>query len=139
GKNDQFVYHTSTMSALGMCARVNTQRDLKGPFLELAAKRVASDRPAVSKDRLSVDYYYWHCGTIALNQFDGPASSRRDAKYWGAWQRAVTEALLALQEKSEHGCASGGWITPDRWAYAGGPLYTTAINVMTLEDIVGKR
>jgi hypothetical protein len=41
--------------------------------------------------------------------------------------------LLPLQDHADRACSNGGWITPDRWSYAGGPLYSTAINVLTLE------
>ena len=44
-------------------------------------------------------------------------------------------ALLALQDESKEPklCSGGGWLTPDRWCYAGGPVYATALNVLTLE------
>jgi hypothetical protein len=47
----------------------------------------------------------------------------------------MVESVLALQEPGERGCASGGWITSDRWGSASGagPLYDTAMNVLTLE------
>ncbi|MGH7149984.1 MAG: hypothetical protein ACREIU_04775, partial [Planctomycetota bacterium] len=54
--------------------------------------------------------------------------------YWGTWNRAMTDALLGLQEKDERSCKRGGWIVSDRWGLvSGGPIYTTAINVLTLE------
>ena len=43
------------------------------------------------------------------------------------------DAVLGLQEKEERSCKRGGWIVPDRWIYAGGPIYMTATNVLTLE------
>jgi hypothetical protein len=44
-------------------------------------------------------------------------------------------ALLALQdhETARDICSRGGWLTPDRWCHAGGPIYSTALNVLTLE------
>ena len=138
GKNDQFTYHTATMSAVGLCIRIFTQQNAKDPFLELAAKCVIADLPTITADKLSVDYYYWHYGTLALREFDGPDSQQKDGKYSSAWNKVVIEALLALQDKSERACASGGWITPDRWAYAGGPLYSTAMNVLTLEEALAR-
>jgi hypothetical protein len=133
GKNDHFTYHTACMSALGMCIRIFTQHDAKDTFLELAAKQIVKDLPAISKDKLSIDYYYWYYGSLALNQLDGPESPSHTGKFWNPWNKAMVDALLALQDQTEHACSHGGWLTPDRWAYTGGPLYTTAINVLTLE------
>ena len=133
GKNDHYTYHTATMSALGMCIRIFTQHDPNDPFLDLAAKQVIKDLPTISKDKLSIDYYYWYYGSLALNQLDGPDSPRKSGKYWNTWNKAMVDALLPLQDHTDRACSNGGWITPDRWAYTGGPLYTTAINVLTLE------
>jgi hypothetical protein len=83
-----------------------------------------------------VDYYYWYYGALALNQFDGPDSPRADrGKYWQPWNEAMIKALVQLQDdnKERDVCSRGGWLTPDRWCYAGGPVYATALNVLTLE------
>ena len=131
--DDKFTYHPTTMSALGMCIRIFTQHDPDDPFFELAARRIVQDLPTVSKDKSSIDYYYWYYGSLALNQLDGPDSPRKSGKYWGPWNKAMVEAVLALQDHAERACSNGGWITTDRWSYDGGPLYTTALNTLTLE------
>ena len=43
--------------------------------------------------------------------------------------------MLALQDKNTERdvCSRGGWLVGDRWSHAGGPIYTTAINTLTLE------
>jgi hypothetical protein len=133
GPNDFFAYHAASMSALGMCIRIFTQHDPSDPFLKLAAQRVIADLPSISKDKLSVDYYYWYYGSLALNQFDGPDSPARSGKFWGPWNKAMVDALLALQDHKDKACSNGGWVVPDRWAHAGGPIYATAINTLTLE------
>ncbi|MDP9227729.1 MAG: hypothetical protein M3M99_01605 [Actinomycetota bacterium] len=139
GKNDHFDYHIASMSALGMCIRIFAEHNIDDPFLEAAAKRIVQDLPVVSapdgehKDRKSVDYYYWYYASLALNQFDGPDSPRKSNKYWGPWNKAMVDAVIELQDQSDRTCNSGGWIVRDRWTYDGGPVYTTAINVLTLE------
>ena len=45
----------------------------------------------------------------------------------------MVESVISLQNTEEKTCRRGGWTTMDRWAYTGGPIYTTAINVLTLE------
>ena len=133
GRNDHFAYHTATMSALGACIRIFAAHDAADPFLDQAARRLVADLPAVSKDGLSVDYYYWYYASLALNQLDGPDSPRRTGRYWGPWHRAMVEALLGTQDGAPKACRNGGWTRGDRWSYAGGPVYATALNVLTLE------
>jgi hypothetical protein len=137
GPGDQFTYHTATMSALGMLVRTFVSHDLEDPFLEEAARHIVKDLPSVSKDKLSIDYYYWYYATLALNQFDGPDSPRRGAgKYWEPWNKELIESILSLQDatKAKNVCAHGGWLENDRWGgHTGYALYSTAINVLTLE------
>ncbi|MBL8858989.1 MAG: terpene cyclase/mutase family protein [Planctomycetes bacterium] len=132
GPDDQFDYHAAGMSALSMCVRAFAAHDLDDPFLEPASKRLVSDLPRISPDKLSVDYYYWYYGSLALFQFDGPDSPRARGQHWGAWNKAMQKVVPALQEQGK-GCAEGGWLVPDRWCHSGGPIYATAINVLTLE------
>ena len=133
--DSQFTYHPTTMSALGMCIRIFATHNPDDPFLELAAKRIIQDLPTVSKDRSSLDYYYWYYASLALNQLDGPDSPRKSGKYWGPWNKAMVDAVLSIQDHTEKACTNGGWIQSDRWGnYSGaGPLYNTALNVLTLE------
>lgn len=133
GVDDHFVYHPTSMSALGMCVRIFTAHDPDDPFHEQAAKRIVADLPTISKDKLSIDYYYWYYGSLALNQIDGPDSPKKTGRYWGPWNKAMVDAVVELQDTTERACTRGGWLVPDRWAHAGGPIYTTAINILTLE------
>ncbi len=135
GRNEQFDYHPATMSSLGMLIRTFVAHDIKDPFLDQAARYIVTDLPTISEDQLSIDYYYWYYGTLALNQFDGPDSPRKSGTYWDPWNKAMTKVILELQDGNEQRdvCNRGGWLTPDRWGYAGGPIYATAINVLTLE------
>jgi hypothetical protein len=134
GPNDEFDYHVATMSALGMCIRTFIEHNPSDPFLDQGAKQLVKDLPVISKDKLSIDYYYWYYGSLALNQLDGPDSPRKTGKFWGPWNKAMQEAVLGLQDKNEKQCSNGGWITADRWSKdGGGPIYTTSINVLTLE------
>jgi hypothetical protein len=139
GKNDHFVYHVAAMSALGVCTRLDTHPDPKDPFFALAARRIAGDTPGSSKDPLAIDYYYWHFGTQALRGLAAlDASDTAMASTSGHWNTYVVQALLPLQDHSPKSCRQGGWITGDRWCYTGGPIYATAINVLTLEAASGR-
>ena len=133
--DDRFTYHPTVMSALGMCIRIFATHNADDPFYDLAAKRIIQDRPKVEKDGSSLDYYYWYYASLALNQLDGPDSPRKSGKYWGPWNKDMVDAVISLQDHTERACSNGGWMKSDRWSsYSGtGPLYNTALNVLTLE------
>ncbi len=135
GPGDEYAYHPGTMSALSMLVRTFVAHDLGDVFLEMAARQIVKDQPRISKDKLSIDYYYWYYATLALNQFDGPDSPRNSGDYWDTWNRSLQEALLDLQDKHDEPgvCSRGGWIVGDRWSRHGYALYNTAINTLTLE------
>jgi hypothetical protein len=125
-------FHPATLAALAMCIRTFAEKNIDDPFLEIGAKQLEKDLPDVSKDKQSVDYYYWYYGTLALNQFDGPASPKQNGKFWKAWNKALTDSLLPGQDEAKT-CARGSWGVPDHWSHWGGPVYQTATNVLTLE------
>ena len=135
GLRDEFDYHAGTTSALSMLVRTFVAHDLGDPFLEEAARQIVKDLPALSRDGLSVDYYYWYHGSLALEQFDGPDSPRASGVYWDPWRKAMERSLLELQDRSKEkgACSRGGWLVDDRWSHAGRALYNTAINTLTLE------
>jgi len=143
GEGDEFMFHPTTLDALGMCVRTFVEKNLDDPILEKAAALIINDLPAVAmkggkdstgpKDnKLGVDYYYWYYASLALHQYDGPGSPKQSNKYWKKWNESLINTLLPLQDESNT-CGRGGWPTPDRWSFAGGPIYRTAINVLTLE------
>ena len=131
--DDKFDYHATSMTSLGICIRIFCEHDPNDAFFEPGAQRLIKDLPTVDKDHRKIDYYYWYYGSMALNQLDGPDSPRKSGKFWGPWNKAMVAAVVSLQDTQERSCNRGGWIQPDRWAYAGGPIYSTAINVLTLE------
>src|SRR5688572_1491986 len=91
---DRFDAHAGRREALGMLIRAFAGGAIDDPFLESAARTLAADVPRVSKDRLSVDFYYWYFGTLALNQYDGPDSpraSRSKGEFWEPWNEGLVD------------------------------------------------
>ncbi len=81
-------------------------------------------KPARGKTGLSrINMYYWYYGSYALFQVGGEP--------WRRWNEAMLSALLPTQRL--HGCEGGSWDPIDEWGPAGGRVYSTAINAMTLE------
>jgi hypothetical protein len=126
GKNDHFKYHPAAMSAMAALVRLDCGERRQDKAVAAEMGRVLADQPEVSSDHLSIDYYYWHHGVAALH--------RARTAGGDAWTSLAVSHLLALQDKAESERTRGAWLTGDRWAYAGGPLYTTALNALTLED-----
>ncbi|HTE06679.1 MAG TPA: hypothetical protein VK824_10820, partial [Planctomycetota bacterium] len=130
-----YAYHLGTMSSIGMCVRIFLAHDRGDPFLAAAADRLLADLPSAAPigGKSGIDYYAWYYGSLALNQFDGPDSPVRTNRHWETWNKAMQQAVLALQDHTRGACSEGGWMVPDRWAFGYGPVYTTAINVLNLE------
>jgi hypothetical protein len=131
------------MTAIGLLCRILIEKKADDPLHAKQADRIAADPPVwalADKDR-PVDFYYWYYGTLALHQLDGPARPR-----WKKWNEAMTTALVASQAVKKDGCRDGSWDPAvDRWGFAGGRVYATAMNVLTLEvyyryeRVLGKR
>jgi hypothetical protein len=135
GGEERFTDHPAARSAMGICTRIDCAHDPNDAFLDLAAQRLMQDLPAVSADQVSTDACYGYFGTLALYELDGPVRSRRSGKYWNVWNEATVASIRSSQDRTEKSCHSGGWLVPDRWSSAGGPIYTTAMNVLTLETV----
>ncbi len=130
GRDDHYFYHPTCMSSIALRTVLALDLHPEDDFVLPAAARIALDAPAVSSDRLSIDYYYWYSGTLALAKYD----AARGTHSFDAWDRALKEALLGLQEQKPLPCGTGGWLVPDRWSYAAGPIYTTAMALLALEQ-----
>ncbi|MHC4609360.1 MAG: prenyltransferase/squalene oxidase repeat-containing protein, partial [Planctomycetota bacterium] len=79
-------------------------------------------------------YYYWYHATLAL--------FLRGGDDWQSWNPALREAVLALQDRSVSGAGQprhvhGSWpaLGPGwgKWGRTGSRVYSTALNVLTLE------
>jgi hypothetical protein len=133
GKNEKWQQHPS-MTAVGLLCRIFIDKKQGDRVLADAAKIIMSDLPRwdPSGPKPSVDYYYWYYATLAIFQLDGGENGKG---LWTTWSKTVESVLCSHQRTSKDGCQDGSWDTENvnRWAYAGGRVYGTAINVLTLE------
>ena len=120
----------STMNAINIAVHLLASGDVKlrkDRVLQDQAKQLATAEqlPAVG---WRTDYYYWHYGTLAVFHMGDRALSR-------AWDKAMLAAVTACQRlEGDATCRSyGSWDTTSPWGEAGGRVYTTAINCLTLE------
>lgn len=84
-----------------------------------------------------LDFYYWYYASLALYQVGGGQ--------WEVWERAMSKTLLDSQRgfhalDRDRGLISaetldehGSWDPVDAWGSAGGRVYATAINCLTLQ------
>lgn len=82
-----------------------------------------SELPSSGDGGRRINFYYWHHGTDALFQLGGEA--------WRRWDKALKTALLPT--RNTKGCDRGSWNPDGEWCLAGGRVYATAINALTLE------
>lgn len=93
------------------------------PEFAKAVRRIALAPPVWDDGAGTIDMYGWHFGAEAMFLAGGP--------YWRAWWEAAKRALVASQRRQ--GCEAGSWDPAGAWGSAGGRVYATAVNVLTLE------
>jgi hypothetical protein len=112
--------------------------DLNNRYIrELSRACIAPDYLPSWGDVNKIDYYYWYYASLALFQVGGQT--------WTTWERALIPTLLDSQRgfhkmDEAQGLTSkevldehGSWDAVDAWSTAGGRVYATAINCLTLE------
>jgi hypothetical protein len=114
-----------TMTAVSVLCRVfSGERRTERPIMAARDELLAS-LPSWPQDSVRpVNFYYWYYGTYAMFQLD-------HGRHWSTWNTAMQEALVPTQRKG--GCEDGSWDPVGEWCLAGGRVYATAINALTLE------
>ncbi len=73
-----------------------------------------------------IDYYYWYYASLAIYQMG--------ENYWKKWEKPLIDCLTGLQRlEDKDACVYGSWDPIDAWGTAGGRVYATAMNALTLE------
>ncbi len=123
-----FSKSLSCMTAVGVLCRIfagelrSSEPIKKGVRILMAEPpewKLARGKTGLSK----INMYYWYYATYAMFQYGGPD--------WKKWNDAMLPTLLDSQRVG--GCEDGSWDPIDEWGPAGGRVYSTAINAMTLE------
>jgi len=96
-------------------------------LLESLPVRHGPDR----RDLNRTNFYYWYAGTYAVFLATGPASPE-----WRRWNEAMVTAVLGDPPGSAQrrgGEEDGSFDPVDEWSIAGGRVFATALNALTLE------
>ncbi|MBK8206317.1 MAG: terpene cyclase/mutase family protein [Planctomycetes bacterium] len=111
--------------------------DLNDKNIKALAKICVEKDYLPSWEKNKIDYYYWYYASLALYQVGG--------SIWSTWEKAMSKTLLDYQrgyhaEDVKKGLINkdmldehGSWDACDAWSAAGGRVYATAINCLTLE------
>lgn len=127
-------YETNpTMDAINVCTRLLMgTSDAKDKNLVSQVKVIGKSLPSWAQKKL--DYMYWFWGTMAMFQIGGDS--------WTKWESAICKTLQDNQRgfKSQDKETTeatldeyGSWDAVDAWGAAGGRVYATTVNCLTLE------
>lgn len=117
---------SESMTATGLLLRSILGADLgKDADARKAVQRLRRLPPTWDPKAGTVDFCYWHAGTLAMHQVGGDA--------WKAWHAALRAAVVPRQRTDGDACGPrGSWDPIDPWAAEGGRVYATAILAGTL-------
>ncbi|MCG3184805.1 MAG: hypothetical protein ICCCNLDF_02935 [Planctomycetes bacterium] len=113
------------------------ERNLQSPDIRSMAKVCTEKGYLPEWKHEKLDYYYWYYASLAMYQVGGSA--------WDQWEKAMSKTLIDNQrgfsaKDRAAGLVSpealdehGSWDPVDAWGSAGGRVYSTAINALTLE------
>ncbi|MEM7166463.1 MAG: prenyltransferase/squalene oxidase repeat-containing protein [Planctomycetota bacterium] len=122
-----FSKDLSCMTAVSVLCRLfagesSRSKDIKAG-IGILSEQLPEWRPARKKRKSKINMYYWYYATYALFQHGGTP--------WRDWNKAMLQALIPTQIQG--GDEDGSWDPIGEWGTAGGRVYATAINAMTLE------
>ncbi len=113
---------TGAMTAAAIACRRLMGQSAEDPIIKTGAAYFLRDLPEWEPKRGN-DYYYWYFGTLASWQVGG--------RQWQKWSPKLRDVLVKNQRSI--GEAKGSWDTQSAWGKAGGRVYTTAINCLSLQ------
>jgi hypothetical protein len=116
---------TEAMTAVGVISRIFILGNAAANRPEIlgGGNLLKQNPPKWDVKAGTIDFYYWYYGTLAMFQLG------RD--YWKGWNEPMKNALVPTQKRE--GCENGSWDPVDAWGIAGGRVYATAINILSLE------
>ena len=119
----------SSMDAINIALRVLHDVELRDtrPIVSQSQRLTGTSELPTSTDIAKRDYYYWYWGSLAMRTVG--------ERSWRTWRKPADKAVLATQRRDGDATfrAYGSWDTTSAWGIAGGRVYTTAINCLTLE------
>ena len=118
-----------SIDAINVLSRLFMGEKHSSALLKAQSKLMTEERegnlPTIDNDD-KIDYYYWYYASLAMYQMG--------ENYWTKWEQPLINCLTGLQRlEDKDACVYGSWDPIDAWGTAGGRVYATAINALTLE------
>jgi hypothetical protein len=115
-----------TMTAVSVICQILCGRSRSHESVKRGVDILMKSLPEWDSTALTdVDMYYWYYGTYAMSCYGGPK--------WDTWKQTVKKVLLDKQIAG--GCPDGSWDPVGKWGLVGGRVYSTAVNMLTLNIV----
>jgi hypothetical protein len=115
-----------TMTSVGLLMRLYMGWDRSDVRFQRGVDYLSKFPPS-DRTMRERDTYYWYYATQVMRHYGG--------KRWEDWNKALHPMLVESQ--MQNGPMAGSWHpylpVPDRWGPAGGRLYVTTMNLLSLE------
>ncbi len=116
---------SESLTAIAVLTRIFCGADKDDAFVRKGTNICLKVLPLWDEAAGTIDFYYWYYGSLAMFQVGGEP--------WKKWNEAMKTALVGSQRTSRDDDRRGSWDPVDPWASEGGRIYSTAMNVLTLE------
>lgn len=122
-----------TMTAVGVLTRVLAGQKRSDQRVKEGIKILMAKLPhwSTATTKNATNFYYWYYGTYGIFQ-----ATELNSRAWQRWNRAMQQALIGdgtNRQRMGRVCEDGSWDPVGEWCVAGGRVYATAINALTLE------
>ncbi len=116
---------SESLTAIGILTRIHSGQRRDAAVVARGVGLCLDVLPVWNEKDGSIDYYYWYYGSAALFQVGGEP--------WRKWNAALRKVLLGNQRMAAGDHRRGSWDPKDPWGEEGGRIYSTALNVLSLE------
>jgi hypothetical protein len=122
-----------TMTGVAVICRIFTGQKRTNERVKQGVRVMMSKLPQWQEGKMKkneTNFYYWYYATYGV--FQGTPLGSRE---WKKWNEAMQQALLGdgTNRQRMGGDEDGSWDPVGEWGLAGGRVYSTAINALTLE------
>jgi hypothetical protein len=126
GANDRFAANP-TCTAAAIVSRILVDRNHRvTDFSSIQLDVFAASPPRAGEE--FADHHYWFWSGLAMFYTHGPSHP-----IWKRWAASGIAALRDRQCRARGSCGRGSFDPTDKWSFAGGRVYATAMAVLALE------
>lgn len=113
------------MTAVSVVCRIFAGEKSSQRQIKQGVSLLMKSLPSKKSDHSLTNYYYWYYASYAMFQVGG--------QKWKKWSKPIFKLMIDSARKN--GCEKGSYDPVSEWSIAGGRVYATAINLLTLEVV----